>query len=97
MSSIKSDAQVMRRITVSLDDALEHALDEAPERLGLDDAAAAAVRLLAYARLGYEHTLEEERDRARLATYRAWAAAPEMGEVARAASRRAAQRGVYED
>ena len=97
MSSIKSDARVMRRITVSLDDALEHALEEAPARLGLEDDAASAVRLLAYARLGYEHTLEEERDRERIATYRAWVAAPEMGEVARAASRRAARHGVHED
>jgi hypothetical protein len=97
MSSIKNDAQAMRRITVSLDDALEHALDEAPERLGLEDGAPDAVRLLAYARLGYAHMLEEERDRERLATYRAWVAAPEMGKIARAASRRAARRGVYED
>jgi metal-responsive CopG/Arc/MetJ family transcriptional regulator len=87
----------MRRITISLDEALERALDEAAERLGLEDTAADAVRLLAYARLGYEHTLEEERDRERLATYRAWIGAPEMGKIARAASRRAARRGVYED
>jgi hypothetical protein len=83
----------MRRITVSLDNVLEHALKEAPERLGLDDEAPDAERLRAYARLGYEQTLDE----ARLATYRAWAEEPELGVVARAGSRGAASGGVYED
>ena len=86
-----------RRITVSLDNVLEQALEEAPGRLGMDEDAADAEKLRAYARIGYEHALEDELDDARLATYRAWAAEPEMGAVARAASRRAATRGIYED
>jgi len=88
---------VMRRITVSLDNVLEHALEEAPERLGIDDEAPDAEKLRAYARIGYERTLEDELDEARLQTYRAWAGEPELGTVARAASRRTASRGVYED
>lgn len=87
----------MRRITISLDNVLEHALEEAPERLGIDADAADAEKLRAYARIGYEHTLEGELDEARLATYRAWADEPEMGTVARAASRRGAARGIYDD
>ena len=86
-----------RRITVSLDNLLERALEEAPGRLGIDEDAADAEKLRAYARIGYEHTLEDELDEARLATYRAWADEPEMGAVARAASRRGAARGISED
>lgn len=88
---------MMRRITVSLDDVLEQALEEAPKRLGIDDDAADAEKLRAWVRIGYLHTLEGELDEARLATYRAWADAPDTGTVARAASRRAAARGVHED
>ena len=88
---------MMRRITISLDDVLEHALEEAPGRLGIDEDTADAEKLRAYARIGYEHTLEHDLDEARLATYRAWADEPEMGTVARAVSRRAAARGIYED
>ena len=87
---------MMRRITVTLDEALEQAIAEAPERLGVEPDASDAEKLRAYARLGYEQTLEDELDKARLATYRAWAAEPESGVVARAASRRAAARGAYE-
>jgi len=87
----------MRRITISLDDVLERALDEAPERLGIANEAASAEKLRAYARIGYEHTIEAELDQVRLATYRAWADEPEMGTVARAASRRAAARGIHEE
>lgn len=86
-----------RRITVSLDDVLEQALEEAPARLGLASNAPDAQRLGAYARVGYEQTLEDELDAARIATYRRWADVPEMGVVARAASRRAATRGVHGD
>jgi hypothetical protein len=89
--------EMMRRLTVSIDQALEAALEEAPRRIGLARDAADAERLREYARIGYEHTLESELDEARLATYRAWADAPEMGAVARAASRRAAGRGLFED
>lgn len=73
----------MRRITVSLDSALEDALEEAPRRLGLDKDAPDAERLRAYTRLGYLHTLEAELDEERLATYRVWADDPEIAEVAR--------------
>lgn len=87
----------MRRITVSIDNVLEHALDEAPARLGVGVGTADSEKLRAYARIGYEHTLEGELEEARLATYRAWADEPEMGAFARAASRRAASRGIFED
>ena len=86
-----------RRITVSLDEVLEHALEEAPRRLGIDGEAADAEKLRAYARIGYEQTLEDELDEARLATYRSWARDPELGRVTRAASRRAASYGIYEE
>lgn len=88
---------MVRRLTVSIDETLEAALKEAPERIGVADDAADAEKLREYARIGYEHALENELDEARLATYRAWADAPEMGAVARAASRRAARRGLFED
>ena len=82
-----------KRLTVSLDETLEQALDEAPSRLNLNPAASASERLREYARRGYEAVLEEER----LATYRRWAGDPEMGVVARAASRRAGERGAFAD
>ena len=87
----------MRRITVSLDEALEDALHEAPRRLGLEQDAPDAERLRAYARLGYLHTLEAELDEERLATYRVWAEAPEIHEVGKVVARRAAARGAFED
>jgi hypothetical protein len=89
--------QLARRLTISLDDTLEAALAEAAERIGVAEGAADSEKLREYARLGYERALEAELDEARFATYRAWADADEMGSVARAASRRAAQRGVFQD
>lgn len=86
-----------RRLTVTIDETLDAALKEAPQRIGVANDAADAERLREYARIGYETTLESELDEARLATYRAWADAPEMGSIARAASRRAAERGLFED
>lgn len=87
----------MRRITVSLDEALEDALEEAARRLGLPEDAPDAEKLRAYARLGYLHTLEAELDEERLATYRVWADDPEIVSAARGAARRAAARGLFED
>ena len=87
---------MMRRLSVSIDETLETALREAPTRIGVSENAADAEKLREYARLGYQHALEAELDDARLATYRAWADAPELGTVARAASRRAAARGVFQ-
>ena len=81
----------------ALDEALEDALTEAPRRLGLEQDAPDAERLRAYARLGYLHTLEAELDEERHATYRVWADDPEIAEFARAATRHAAQHGVFED
>lgn len=86
----------MRRITVSLDEALEDALEEAPRRLGLEKDAPDAERLRAYARLGYLHTLEAALDEERLATYRVWADDPEIAEFGRVAARLAV-RGLLED
>lgn len=86
----------MRRITISVDDVLEQAIEEAAARLGLDEGTADSEKLRAYARIGYERTLEGELEEARLATYRAWADDPELSAFARSASRRAAGRGVYE-
>ncbi len=97
VASTVKDAQRMRRITVSLDDALETALEEAPRRLGLEKDAPDAERLRAWARLGYLHTLEAELEEERLATYRVWADDPEIAEFAAAATRVAAQQGVFED
>jgi hypothetical protein len=97
MPSTARDAQPMRRITVSLDEALETALEEAPRRLGLEKDAPDAERLRAWARLGYLHTLEAELEEERLATYRVWADDPEIAEFAVAATRLAAQQSVFED
>ena len=52
----------MRRITITLDEGLETALDEAPRRLGVESDAPDAEKLRAYARLGYE---QASRGRAR--------------------------------
>lgn len=87
---------VTRRITISLDDTLERALDEAPRLLDLEDASESE-KLRAFARLGYLHTLEEDLDDARLLTYRAWADDASLSRVAKAASRRAAARGVFDE
>jgi len=88
--------KMMRRITVTLDEALEQAIAEAHELLGVEADASDAEKFRAYARLGYEQMLEDELDEARLGTYRTWADEPESGVIARAASRRAAARGAYE-
>ena len=88
---------MVRRLTLSIDETLETALKEASERIGVAPDAADAEKLRAYARLGYERALDNELDEARLATYRAWADAPDMGAVARAVSRRTAARGLFED
>jgi len=96
MSSIARDAHPMRRITVSLDEALEEALTEAPRRLGLEKHAPDAERLRAYARLGYLHTLEAELDEERLATYRVWADDPEIADFGRVAAD-LGRRGLLED
>ncbi len=85
--------KMTKRLTVSLDRVLEVAIREAPARLHLERSASASERLREYARRGYEATLDEER----LATYRRWADEPEVSAVPRAASRRAASRGVFED
>lgn len=77
---------------MSIGEALEGALEEASRLIGVADDAVDAEKLREYARIGYAHALESELDEARLATYRAWADAPEMGAVARAASRRARSR-----
>jgi hypothetical protein len=82
-----------RRLTISLDEGLELALREAPARLRLPKSSSDSERLRDYARRGYEAALEEER----LATYRRWAREPEMLEIPRAASRRAAERRLFED
>ena len=82
-----------RRLTVSLDNTLELALREAPVRLELAESASDSERLREYARRGYEATLDEER----LLTYQRWADDPEIAAVARASSRRAAERGAFED
>jgi hypothetical protein len=82
-----------RRLTISLDDVLERALREAPARLHLPRSSSDSERLRDYARRGYETALEEER----LATYRRWANEPEMLDLPRAASRRAAKRQMFED
>lgn len=87
----------MRRIAIWLDGTLEQAIEEAPARLGIDVDATDAEKLRAYILLGYERTLQDDLDRARLATYRVWADEPEMGSVAKAAARRAAARGLHDD
>lgn len=88
---------MLRRLSVSIDETLELALEEAPKRIGIAADAADAEKLREYARIGYERTLESELDEARLSTYRAWADEPEMATAARAASRRAAARGLFQD
>jgi hypothetical protein len=88
---------VPRRLTVSLEDELEQAIEEAPSLLDLPDAASDSEKLRAYARFGYRRRREDLLEQERLATYRAWADLPEMSEAAKAAFRTAAARGVFED
>jgi hypothetical protein len=87
----------MKRLTITIDEELEQAMSEAPKRLGLGRSASASERLRALARRGYEAELERERDEERLATYRRWADDPEMGELPRAALRRAVEQGLFRD
>jgi hypothetical protein len=82
-----------RRVTVTLDPALEKALREAPRRLGVSRSASLSERLREYARRGYEAALDVER----LETYQRWAGDQEIGEFARASSRRAAARGLFDE
>jgi hypothetical protein len=85
-----------RRLTISLEDQLEQAIEAAPELLGVPDSASASERLRAYARRGYLASLESRHDEARLMTYRHWADAPEIGEAA-AAFDAATGAGVFGD
>jgi hypothetical protein len=94
---IKGCCQMTRRLTISLEDELEQALAEAPSLLDLSPEASDSEKLRAYARLGYERSLDDKRQEQRLATYRAWADLPEMSEVARATFRQSARRGVFRD
>ena len=89
--------RVTQRMTVTLDDELRQALEDAPNLLDLPHNASDSEKLREYARLGYHTVCEDRLDEERLETYRRWADAPEMGETARAASRRAAARGVFTD
>lgn len=85
-----------RRLTISLEDELEQAIEAAPELLGVPDSASASERLRAYARRGYLASLESRHDEERMATYRRWADAPEIGEAA-AAFDTAASAGIFGD
>lgn len=86
-----------RRMTVTLDEELRQAIDEAPSLLELPESASDSEKLRAYARLGYRTLCETRLDDQRLETYRRWAGEPEMGEIARAAFRKTAARGVFSD
>lgn len=68
-----------KRLTITIDKGLELAIDEAPERLGLDPSTPASERIRAWALYGYAEALERELEEQRLATYREWADAPELG------------------
>lgn len=69
-----------RRLTISLEDELERAIEEAPDLLGVPSSASASERLRAYARRGYVALREERLERERLDTYRQWADVPELAE-----------------
>ena len=86
-----------RRLTVSLEDDLEQAIEEAPGLLDLPPESSDSERLRAYARLGYQACRESKLDQERLATYRRWADAAELDEAARASFERAARHGVFTD
>ena len=86
-----------QRMTVTLDEELRQAIDEAPSLLELPENASDSEKLRAYARLGYHAVCETKLEDERLETYRRWAGAPEMGAPARAAFRKAAARGVFAD
>jgi hypothetical protein len=82
-----------RRVTVTLDPALERALREAPRRLGIPRSASVSERLREYVRRGYEAALDAER----LETYRRWADARDIPEFAEATTRVAAKHGLFKD
>jgi len=86
-----------KRLTITIDDALEAAIREAPRRLHIARDSSDSERMRAYARLGYETALERELDAERLATSRRWADDPEMGVFPEAASRAAATAGLFRD
>jgi hypothetical protein len=86
-----------KRLTITIDDALEAAIREAPKRLAIPRDSSDSERLRAYARLGYQTTLEREIDEKRLETYRRWADDPAMGVFVEAASRAAAKDGLFQD
>ena len=86
-----------KRLTITIDDALEAAIREAPKRLAIPRDSSDSERLRAYARLGYQTALEREIDAQRLETYRRWADDPEMGVFSEAASRAAAKAGLFRD
>jgi hypothetical protein len=86
-----------KRLTITIDDALEAAIREAPKRLAMQRDSSDSERLRAYARLGYQTALEREIDVKRLETYRRWADDPEMGVFVEAASRAAAKAGLFRD
>ena len=54
-----------KRLTVSLDETLEQALEEAPSRLNLNAATSASERLREYARRGYSLTVRPATSRDR--------------------------------
>ena len=86
-----------KRLTITIDDALEAAIREAPKRLAIERDSSDSERLRAYARLGYQTALEREIDVKRLETYQRWADDPEMGVFVEAASRAAAKDGLFRD
>lgn len=89
--------KMTRRMTVTLDDELRQAIDQAPSLLELPDDASDSEKLRAYARLGYHTVCESRLDEERLETYRRWAGAPEMAQIARASFRQTTARGVFRD
>jgi hypothetical protein len=94
--SIICDA-MPRRITVTMDSVLEQALREAPARLGIPRSASASERLRAWARVGYERSLEDELDRRRLETFAEWASDREIDAWAEATLEAAAEDGLFRD
>ena len=86
-----------KRLTITIDDGLEAAIQEAPKRLAIPRDSSDSERLRAYARLGYETALEREIDVKRLETYRRWADEPEMGVFPDAALRASVRAGLFRD
>ena len=86
-----------KRLTITIDDELEAAIQEAPKRLAIPRDSSDSERLRAYARAGYATALERELDAKRLETYRQWADDPEMGVFAEAALRASVKAGLFRD